>query len=153
MFVSKICNVMFLSKPGIVWVDDVYQELKCNGWVVREDNGTDNIQYPELCHHVNMWNVSSLSLSLLSLSALYQTHTLILSLCFSWILAEGLIGSKLNYFSVTAPAWCWTSVFPWSHLAYTGAEVWLAEDLNKNTQDVIGGRGGDTLVRSSSQIN
>ena len=41
-----------------------------------------------------------------SLSAMDQTQTLILCVCFSWILAEGLIGSALNYFSVREPVWC-----------------------------------------------
>ena len=40
----------------IVSADDVYLWLRPNGWVGWEDKGR---QYPELCRHVNVWNVSS----------------------------------------------------------------------------------------------
>ena len=92
-----------------------------------------------------MWNVSSLPPYL---PPMHQTLTLIPCVCFSWILAEGLIGSKLNYFSVGVE-----HLYSHGHTWAVRCDWLTAEDLNKNTQDVRREGEGDTLGRSSSQIN
>ena len=100
----------------------VYLKLKCNGWGCARDNGLDSIQYPKLCRHVNIRNVSPPSLTSTTLGT-----------GFIWgKLLKRLIRSEASI-SWAQSSGCSTCVFSWH----------LTEGV---TEGGCGGEGG-TLHR------